>query len=246
MTIFALVMATPLSLKVWEYLSPLQKIQFPFRWLTLFSIGSAVIIAAGFNGLVANLKTQRRYLAILAFGFLLICLPYNYFKLMSPVITYPRDYFLTVVDRFKAGASCECWWTVWAKKIPSEEAKITRPRPQFIADKVVLNERRFEIKEWSATNRVFQLNPGQSGQASIATLYYPHWKAQVNGRLVEVTPSEIGLIAFPVTEEESEVRVYFEEPASIITAYYLSAFGWLLILAFFALSRFRLVLQKND
>jgi hypothetical protein len=46
---------------------------------------------------------------------------------------------------------------------------------------------------------------------------------------VEVTPSQIGLISFPVSSEKSEVIVYFEEPNFVKTAYLLSAFGWLLM-----------------
>jgi uncharacterized membrane protein YfhO len=148
---------------------------------------------------------------------------------MNPFITYPKDYFLTIVDRFTISPSCECWWTTWAKKADGDQAKMALARPEFIADKVVLNDRRFEIKSWNSTDRTFTLEAGTSGQVEIATLYYPHWKAEVNGQTVEVSPSRIGLISFPVSSEKSEVKVYFEEPNFVKTAYLLSAFGWLLM-----------------
>jgi uncharacterized membrane protein YhdT len=238
MTISALVMATPLSLKIWEFVPLLQKIQFPWRWIIFISLGVSLVIGAGFSGAVEYLKTQQRYLSILAVGLLLLCFPYNYFRVMILLFNYPKEHFNPVVEKLKSSPSNECWWTAWARK-SSDEKAFTLPRPEFIAEKIVLNDRQFEIKSWSSTDRIFTLEAGASGQVEIATLYYPHWKAEVNGQTVEVSPSRIGLISFPVGAEKAEVKVYFAEPNFVKTAYFLSAFGWLLMVLFFAFRRFR-------
>lgn len=226
MTFFGLIMATPISLVVWEMFPLLQKIQFPFRWLTVFTLGTAILSAASFSLALEYYKTPKRYLSIIIFGLLFISMPYNYGKMMNPYVTYPRFFLNSLTNGFKSQPSYECWWTTWAQKSEDERVKHKTPRPDFLPDKVSVNERTFEVKTWNATERIFTINEGQSGKGFVATLYYPHWKATINGRPVEVTAGETGLISFPVPAEKSEVRLFFQEPSHVIKTYYLSGFAW--------------------
>lgn len=232
---FSLLMSSPLSLPIWKALPFLQKIQFPFRWLILFLPLCVFIVAAGFDSVIKSFKTPQRYLSLLALGVLLICLPFNYFRMMNSPITFPKEFFDRVIERNKTGFSYECWWAVWTPKSNSE---IGLPRPELLPAKFVLHDRPFSIENWSATDRSLIVQPGSAGQAQFATMYYPHWQVTVNGQNVEVTPSEYGMISFPVPEQESQVRVYFQEPGIVLAAYYLSGFAFI---TFFILLSFCLL-----
>lgn len=247
MTAFTLFMVTPFSLFIWNNLTFLQKIQFPWRWMIFVSLGCAIFAAASFEILLAYFKTPRRYLAILAIGLMFIIIPYNGFRVVNHIFYYPKDFFTGLAERLKTSPSYECWWTTWAEKAPVKKTVPGFPRPSLLADKVVVNDRNFEVTNWKATDRTFTVEAGEAGQGFFATLYYPHWKVTVNGTPVEVTPSEFGMISFNVPAEKSDVHVYFEEPSHVVMAYYFSGFAWLFLLALLFLYSFKnLRLQKNE
>jgi hypothetical protein len=227
LSLFSLFMAMPLSMWLWELIPILQKIQFPFRWLTLVSVGTAFVAAAGFGAAVEYFRTPKRYLATLAFGLFLICFPYTYFRMMTPILTYPRDYLNRIAEGFRTMPSYECWWTVWTPV--DKEAVSGLPRPKLLTAKVVLNDRNHELGIWSATEKSFTLEAGEAGQAQVATLYYPHWKAFVNGQSVETSPTETGLISLAIPAEQSEVRIQFREPRRVVAFYYVAGLAWMIL-----------------
>ncbi|MEK7723251.1 MAG: 6-pyruvoyl-tetrahydropterin synthase-related protein [Acidobacteriota bacterium] len=227
-TFLGLFMASPMSLIIWDLFQLLQKIQFPFRWLTIFTLGAAILSAASFSLAIEYFKTPKRYLSLLLVGVSLLTITFNYNSLMSSDITFPRFFLNNITARFKTMPSYECWWTNWAQK-----SKTNEKRPEFIADKIDSGNRKFEIKKWSATERIFTVNEGESTQILVATLYYPHWKATVNGNPVEITPNEGGLISIPLSNEKSEVHIFFQEPLHVMRAFYISGFAWIIFLVLF-------------
>lgn len=229
MTAFAILMIIPLSIPIWEIIPLVQKIQFPWRWLILISLGTAVFVSAGFDPIVNYFKSSQRYLSILALGCLLLFIPYNTFRIMSHLFFYPKDYFNSVVEKFKETPSNECWWAVWTPKSTSQEGNTGLPRPEMIPGKIVLNNRNFTVENWSPSERNLTIQAGESGQAVLATMYYPLWKATVNGQPIEVVSSETGLISFSVPAEESQIRVYLEQPSYVLWSFYISGFAWILI-----------------
>ncbi|MEK7723250.1 MAG: 6-pyruvoyl-tetrahydropterin synthase-related protein [Acidobacteriota bacterium] len=230
MTIFSLLMVVPLSLPIWDNVQFLQKIQFPWRWLIFVSLGTAMFAAASFETILAYFKTPQRYLSLLAVGLFSVSLLYNWFWVVNHLFYIPKDFFVGMTTRLKTAKSNDCWWTNWMPSVYSEENKKLMTRLEFLPSKIVIHDRPFEIKTWAATERVFSINEGNAGQATIATMYYPHWKAMVNGQNVSVTPSENGLISFPVSTEKSEVQLFFQEPPLVIFAFYISGLAWLIIL----------------
>ena len=164
---------------------------------------------------------------------------------MNPLVTYPKDYFSRVVERFQISPSYECWWTIWAQNSNPEAPITSFPRPKFIIQQLEINDRETQVTIWEATERRFIIEEGQANQATVATLYYPHWKVLINNSPVEVTPSDSGLISFPVPPQQSQVLLYFQEPPSVVAAFYLSSFAWLFFLLLFSFSLFRHFLFSN-
>src|SRR6185369_4568482 len=58
----------------------------------------------------------------------------------------------------------------------------------------------------------FEVDEGSPGEARVATFYYPHWKATVNGKGKEVVKDEGGAIIIPLGAETSAVIVHWEGP----------------------------------
>ncbi len=242
-TRFAFFMSISFESFGWEYIPILQRTQFPWRWMTIVEIGTAIFAAAAFVPVIEYLKTSRRYLSLLFIGFWVVSISFNVTDIMNPIITYPKDYFVPIIERWKSVRSNPCWWTVWSK--PSQ-VKRELVDSAGLGAKVLIGNRHVEIEKWESTVRVFQINEGEAGTFFVETFYYPHWKATVNGQAVEVSPNENGLISLPVPSEKSEVKVYFQEPQFVIAAFYTSGFAWIIILSFliFNLLKNRKIEQK--
>ena len=124
-----------------------------------------------------------------------------------------------------AAQSCDCWWTIWANSTAFNQT-----------EKVVAGNRQIEIQNWAGTDKNFNISSGKPEIATVAIFYYPHWKMTINKKPIEILPTENGLVSFPVTAENSELNLYFQEPRFIIFSFYISALSWMLILIFFAIS----------
>jgi hypothetical protein len=236
MTLFPLFMVLPFSLFLWENISFLQKIQFPWRWLIFFSLGISMFVASSFETVIEYYKTPRRYLSILAVGLLFICIPYNGMRIINQMFLTPKEFFIGMTDRLKTAKSNDCWWTVWIPAVYSEEEKAYLSKLEALPAKIVINSREVEIQRWNATEKVFIINEGNAGQSEAALMYYPHWKVSVNEKNVAVSPNENGLLSFPVSAEKSKVRIYFQEPTQVLIAFYISGFAWIIffVLLFFS------------
>ncbi|NJM54356.1 MAG: hypothetical protein HC846_13855, partial [Blastocatellia bacterium] len=160
------------------------------------SLGCSIFVGASFEIIVAYFKTPKRYLSLIAIGLLFICLPYNGFRILNHIFYTPKDFFNGMVERLKTNYSNDCWWTTWIPSEYSAETNQTTSRLEMIAQKVVVGERKFELKTWQPLERDFVIEAGNTENATVATMYYPHWKVIINGRPAEVRPSETGLISF--------------------------------------------------
>ncbi|HEX3084968.1 MAG TPA: 6-pyruvoyl-tetrahydropterin synthase-related protein, partial [Pyrinomonadaceae bacterium] len=75
--IFSLLMSTIISFPVWEILPKLKEVQLPWRWLAVTSAASAVMVAASIDSWKEVAKSNRRPLALLAAGAVLMSLAFT-------------------------------------------------------------------------------------------------------------------------------------------------------------------------
>lgn len=219
--LFAFFMSTSLSAFVWEAFAPLQKIQFPFRWLSVVSAIGAVAFIIGAKQLI-NFSQKLKRAAI--YPVLLILLSVTLFditQIILPSAPYTRDAFEQEINNLVNEKGFDCWWTVWAKQSAFEQT-----------EKVLIENRETNIQNWSATEKALTISPGKTADVNLAVFYYPHWKASVNGQPTEISPAGNGLISFPVPAEKSEVHLRFEERRHIRLAFYISGAAWLIIFSF--------------
>jgi len=217
--------ATPLSLPIWDNFSPLQRVQFPWRWLAIISLSGTIFAAAGFGYLADAFRSKFRPLSILTVGFIIAGVVFTAAQVIRPANFSGREEFTERVDNLADAISYECWWTIWSKKEAfSNRQKVSAP------------DRTVEIEDWEATERLFRVSAGSAGEARIATFYYPYWQAVVNGEQVSVKRDQDGTILIPLKENKVEVRLYFLEPFRVKAANVLSGAAWLFFVAFLAIA----------
>lgn len=216
---FAFFMSSSLSSFVWANLTFLQKIQFPFRWLSVATLIGAICFVIACqqisfsNVLLVNLK---KYLIVI---FLLGIFLFDISQVILPSEPLSREKFEEQLEGLAEKESFDCWWTVWSKAEAFE-----------VREKVVVADRNISVINWKPQFREFEISEGTKTNARIATFYYPYWKATVNGNKVEIERAEDGTILIPLASDNSKVQLIFTEPYLIKTASFVSAISWILLL----------------
>jgi uncharacterized membrane protein len=228
---FALLMCVAVSRPVWAAVPFLPEVQFPWRWLTIVSAAGSIVFAAAlqsFRLLLQGSPKPANFIKGLAAA-AAICVLGIYALMWSEFSLnhVPARNYENYVAEKNAALGGEWFWTAKAK----EEAFGVR-------EKVFADNRRVEINAWHSTTRDFTVAPGGETAARVATLFYPHWKASVNGNLTVPQISADGVILIAVPAQKAEVKIWFEEPPGIVAAKYVSLFTWL---AFAGAGIFRLI-----
>jgi hypothetical protein len=222
---FGVFMATPLSLPIWQLANVLQRTQFPWRWLTIITVSGSVIAGAAIVEAHKRLKDSDNKTAMLFAAVAL--LPFIFlsaFVVRAPNFTQRAEFNDRSVA-FSDGETFEGWWPVWARR----QAFSNR-------DKVVAGNRQVEISKWAPTHRIFNVAQGPDGSVEVSTFYYPHWKATVDGTLVEVNHNSDGAIALEIPSTAVSVELKFIEPPIVTISKLGSALAWLLAIVFLLFS----------
>jgi len=216
--LFALFMMSLPSAFIWQSIPTLQKIQFPWRWLSVLSVISVLVFACAIPRLILQSKIVRK---ISAYSILLLLFSILLFDLTQSIIQsepIARVEFETNLKEMLEEPGCYCWWTTWAKKQAVEQRQ-----------KVFAESRSVNITSWRATERQFTVEEGESANIRVATFYYPYWRAQVNGQTIQVEKDEDGSILIPIEGEKASVKLYFEEPNFLKFSLILSVLTWILL-----------------
>lgn len=237
--IFAFLMFTPLSAPVWELITPIQKIQFPLRWMPVAAMCGAIVFGAALNYVHRAGFFKRKICFYAFFVFIVINLLFNFTYILHPSSYIPleRQKFEAKIKNLPDEPSFYCWWAVWAK-LPALEN----------TERLQTDSRTNSILDWKTEHKSFFVDPGTPSNARIATFYYPFWKAMVNGRSVEVERDENGAILIPIPAEKVRVDLVFEEPPINNASGIFSLGTWLLLLLIliFSTRRSRIVLSDLD
>ena len=193
------------------------KLQFPFAQLAIISLIGTVSTILIFD-LIEKSKPYKiiSYLALSIFSLIVV---FNISQNIMYSTPINRDDFQILTKELENKESYECWWSIWAKSGAFNNK-----------EKIFASNRQTTIISWKP-EIVAKVNEGLETKVRISTFYYPHWKATVNEIPVTVEKDENGVILIPVPAEESNVKLYFEEPLIVKIACFLSILGWIFLSA---------------
>ncbi len=229
--VFGVFMLSKPSEVLWYGLSILQRLQYPWRWLAVVSALAVVSISLSVSLLVEAGRISRRaatYGAVLLiFGFGLVDIK----QIHGTPFRISASRFNEFAAEMRSERVAEHWWPSWAKAEAFEKTE-----PVMTSDR-----RKVEVGAWGSKSRTFTVGEGDSESVRVATFYYPHWRATVNGRDVEVGKDDSGTIKLQIANERSDVELRFEEPLMNTIASWLSVATWIFL---FCILAFRLGLLK--
>lgn len=175
----------PISLRVWEIVSPLQLIQYPWRLL------SFVIPISGFFAAYWVSRMKHRWWGV-AISVMAIFLAYTY---AQPVRYAPRSeaYYLSRLNftdgTSSLGNSFSTIWTGW---------KVKRPDFPYPAS-------------GSYLDRNYQIQIEESRDVALPILYFPGWRVSIDQKDTPVDYQKDGVVHVVVPAGMHLVRAYFTE-----------------------------------
>ena len=217
----ACLFATPLSRPLWDQVSILQEVQFPWRWVAIVCIASPVIAAGGIEILISWYRTNHRPFALIITGCLLGVVTFSISQIIRPAPFIPTDEIESRIERIKTEEGWPFWWTIWTRK----EALQNK-------EKVVAGDRVVNINKWIALDREFTVSPGNSPDARLALFYHPNWTVFVNNQQIVTNPDENGALLIPISGEASDIQVKFVENRSVRLAQYIALLSWTLVVLY--------------
>ena len=216
--LFSLFMATPLSRPIWTVLTPLQQVQFPWRWLIITSIAASVALASVIPVWLSMLHDKRRPLLLFALGTIIISIAFSGSHTVREAKFLGSAQFETKLHELPGSTSVSQWWPVWVKE-PWEEMNSL----------VDARSRNVSVKSWTPEKRSFQVGAGEANEVRVRTFFYPHWIATADNKTLKVRPDYDGAILIAVPKTETLVNLEFREPPRTYWAAAITGLGWLTI-----------------
>ena len=224
-SIFGFFVLSRASWFIWSHFPLLDKIQFPWRWLTVLTFLGTAAFAFSIPFVLNKGGTMSKITAIYIACLISIMLAFDVRQnFMRPNTVTPAKFQEIIKERTAPGeTSFAAWWPIWAKG----DALRT-------SERVVAGGRDVQISYWERENCSFTIGKGDPTSVRVAAFYYPYWKATANGRELDVQADENGAIEFSLNAEASEVRLSFQEPYYYSVGLWLSIATWMLLAALIA------------
>jgi hypothetical protein len=221
LALMALFMALPVSSALWKILPPLQQVQFPWRWLAVFSMAGSLLTAATIPLWLENKMQWRRPFRLLVLGSTLVSVTFTLAHTVREAEYRNRRQFESDLQSVRGTASVNYWIPVWASS-----------KPERMKSEVEAGDRQVAVSDWTPEHRRFEVSPGIATEARVRTFYYPHWVATSAGRVLATRPDRDGalLISLPADPAKTtSVALDFHEPPRTRISATLSALSWLSI-----------------
>jgi len=213
-------LAVPLSRPLWDRISVLQEVQFPWRWVAVVSVVAPVFAAAGVGPVLSWFRSSKRPLAIIVGGVTLAIITFSIMQIVRPAPILPSENVASRMSEIRQKEGATFWWTEWTRK---EAFKVT--------DRVLAGDRDVSVASWTGLAKDFAVAPGSGTDARIAVFYYPRWQAMVNGQAVATHAGADGALMVPIPEGPAQVRLEFRETNLTMFARYTSVFTAVLLFA---------------
>lgn len=219
-------LTTVLSRPLWNNLPLLSEVQFPWRFLGIVSIFAPLIAASGFSILVDWFKDgKHRPLALVIVGTIFVGSFFAVNQSIRGAVYRDSVELENYVGDVGQKEGFTFWWTIWARKDFTKNS----------INKVAADSRQTNVLEWKPTEKVFNVEGGKSPDVYVAAFYHPNWKATVNDVSTKIHPANDGGILVPISNQQSIVKLYFQETSEVKFGRLLSGLTWVGILLFFIL-----------
>lgn len=210
------------SSRIYELVSPLQYVQFSWRFLGPATLFLAAFAGSGMHIIESWSKGPLRFVptSILAAAII-------------SVVAFSNDHRAVLADSGYVENSRNigslCVRDEYLPKGVSSPAEVWQFLGSF-EGKVLANGADIKNIHLEGPNIDFDYNAQKQARATIASFFFPGWRVQLDGRAIQAQADGNGLLTFSLPAGSSHVSVRFEDTFARKAGWYVSAFT---IAAFF-------------
>lgn len=212
--LFSLILMLSVSRPLWELVSKIVLIDFPWRFLAVSTFAASV--CAGF--LITQL-TKFKFIIALSLVALALYANRNHLRI-NQSLNWDLSFYLQLE---KTTNTYDEYTPRWVRKELVEEKKA---KVEFSGESAKIN-----ILANKSNRLEFDIEALEGGIATINTVYYPGWQVYINGQKQTINYQDNGLIRVPVSYGKQRVLAVFSKTplrklSNILT---LATFGILLV-----------------
>ena len=222
---FSILMIVPLSKPLWDNFEFIQKVQFPWRFLSVFSLGFSILFACTLGFLNAKNFRHARQVCLILIGLFLIFATFSIKQVVMGAVYIEPAASEKMVSESVPATGLWHWRPFWV-----DERAFTE------TEKVKAAGRSVTITRWEPGDILFTADAGETLHARVALMYYPHWRATVDGVPAAVELASDGASTIAVPAQNTTVELKFVEPRPTFVARQVSFWTWLAAFAMIALS----------
>jgi hypothetical protein len=204
-TLFTVFMTVPLSKPIWNVLRPLQETQFPWRWLSLVSMGVAVVTAGALPLLAQSDKSTDRIKRLLIVGAMSMSVVFCVSHVVREARFLPARAFENTLVEVRGSQSISYWLPIGANPAAA-------PMTVEVEATDDTGNRAVSVQSWTPESRRFSVAAGNPTEARVRTFYYPHWTARSGGQRQNTRADKDGVLLVSLPAEAVTVDLVFEEP----------------------------------
>ena len=213
--IFALFLSSPLSAGIWELSTLLQRIQFPWRFLSILNLTTSVIVGYSFERVGRINGDSRRPRQIVLIGLLAIIGTFTVKQVILAANFTSPEQLESRMNSIGTSATLDHWNPVWLDK-----DSLLTSRPQ-----VEIDQRANFASEWSDGKILIEVADGPAAEMRLRLIYHPYWSARIGNVRPPVVKDETGLLKVEVPDGPSSVELVFTEPRPVILAEWFGLFA---------------------
>ncbi|MFL6466657.1 MAG: 6-pyruvoyl-tetrahydropterin synthase-related protein [Pyrinomonadaceae bacterium] len=209
-------MTLGISRPVWALFTPLQVLQFPWRFNSILSVSALPLFAIAWSKMIRPFSGATR----LYFGYL--CLIGTVWVMDVPIKTY--KYFFTepeasrrLEERTRALTLKADWHSFWPRTVPKEAGssveeilgKLREPDGEIPFVKFVNGGGDAVVSRRNGDEIALEINTAVPSTLSVSQFYFENRTAKFSGSDQELAlrPSNLGLISFDVPAGEHRVEI---------------------------------------
>ena len=203
-------MLLPLSKPIWDAFTSLQRVQFPWRFFSIVSLTHVILTALALGFITSENWRARRPAVLILSGLVIIMMIFSVKQIILGAAYVEPERFASLPETSASAKGLLHWRPIWANDKTSK-----------IKDLVIAGGREASVGESTGENREILVAGGEPVRARLAILYYPLWKASINGESVPVE-SDGGAIAIDLPATPSHLLLTFAEPGYSLVSRYVS------------------------
>lgn len=230
-------MMSSLSLPIWSASETLQMVQFPWRFLQIFSFFGAALCAVVVKAILQLKLRSKLLLSLIIICILLVNFRYSY-KLSRKFITIRNPGKGNVEHLAHIKTAINNPYSDNLRDVPEyrpllkNNSSLPEPIPNQPKFSVIKGQAEIKLTQWQSYQRTWQVTAQESSTIRIRTYYYPAWQLYVNNQSHPLALAQDGTMEFNLQPGSYQVKLIYQWTKAFTIGVILSFLSFLFLVLY--------------